>query len=107
MSHLINELATIIRHHLTEIVFGITTVVLVLTGPHINSAVRHATSSVHWLVRFLIFVVVVCAGYGFISHLLYQYIRKWFIGMDSITLVIMIIGIYLILAWFAKQQKEI
>ncbi len=107
MSHLIYEMATLMRHHLTEIVFGITTVTLVLIGPHINSAVKHATNSIHWLIRFLIFVIVVCVGYGFLSHLLYQFIRKWFVRMDSITLVIATIGTYLVLAWFAKQQKEI
>jgi hypothetical protein len=107
MNPLISQFANIIRHHLPEVVFGITTVTLVLAGPYLNSIVKKITGKMHWLLRFVIFVIVVCAGYGFLAHLLYITAKSWFIHMNNITLVIVSLTSYLVLAWIAKQQKEI
>jgi hypothetical protein len=107
MHPIISQFATLIRHHLPEVVFGITTVTLVLAGPYLNSIVKKITNKMHWLLRFVVFVIVVCAGYGFLAHLLYVTVKSWFLHMNSITLVIVSLSSYLILAWIAKQQKEI
>jgi hypothetical protein len=107
MNYLITQLSTFIRHHLPEAVFGITTVTLVLAGPYLNSLVKKATSNMHWLLRFVVFVLVVCAGYGFLAHLLYITVKNWFLHMNNLTLVLSTLISYLILAWVAKQQREI
>lgn len=107
MNHLISQFANLIRHHLPEVVFGITTVTLVLAGPYLNSVVKKMTSTMHWILRFVIFVIVVSAGYGFLAHLLYITVKNWFIHMNNITLVIVSLTSYLVLAWIAKQQREI
>ena len=107
MNPYLSQFATLIRHHLPEVVFGITTVSLVLAGPYLNSIVKKTTNSIHWLLRFIVFVIVVCVGYGFLAHLLYITVKSWFLHMNNLTLVIATLTSYLVLAWIAKQQKEI
>jgi hypothetical protein len=107
MSSLISQAAHLFHHHIQEIVFGIITISMVLAGPYINGTVKRMTKDMHWVVRFAVFVIVVCAGYGFITHFLYKTVKTWFLHMNNLTLVLVTVFSYLILAWFAKQQKEI
>lgn len=106
-NHLLAPFATFLRHHLTEISFGIVAVVLVFLGPFINRAIKHGTQKLHWLIRFAIFVVVCSAGYGFITHVLYKALRDVLARFNNVTLIVTVFSIYLVLAWITKQQREI
>jgi Protein of unknown function (DUF3392) len=102
-----NQTVTVIRNHLQEVVFGITTVTMVLAGPYINSLLKTIPARFHWVLRFISYIILCCAGYGFLTHYLYQTLIKLFVKLESIPLVVITIASYLILAWLAKQHKQI
>lgn len=107
MQPLLTQIASVIRHHLDEVVFGITSVTLVLAGPYINGLLKQITCKMNWFLRFILYVFLCCAGYGFLTHFLYQLLIKTFVHFESYLLVIVTLLSYLVLAWFAKRQKQI
>jgi hypothetical protein len=104
---LLNQTVAVIRNHLQEVVFGITTVTLVLAGPYINGILKKITAKFHWVLRFISYIVLCCAGYGFLTHYLYQTLIKIFVKLEPVPLVVITLASYLILAWFAKQHNQI
>jgi len=78
-----------------------------LTGPAINRMVKQLSRSLHWLLRYAIFIILCTAVYGFLSQALYRGLKIWFFNLDSPMLVFWVCAIYLGLAWFAKRQREI
>lgn len=96
-----------IRNHIQEVSFGITAVTLALVAPIINGTLKQVSKNFHWLLRFIAFIILITVGYGFLSQVLYHGIRHWFHGLDNFYLILWITVIYLILAWFAIQQKKI
>lgn len=100
-------LAKYIGSHIQEVSFGITAVTLVLAGPFINGLFKHITRNLHWFLRYLFFIVLCTAGYGFLTQVIYQGVKRWLRGQSSILLVVWTAAIYMLLAWMAKRQKDI
>jgi len=107
MSDPILYIAKLIRPNLTEVCFGMTAVTLVLSGPYINSFVAGLTEKLHWLVRYMVFVLMCTIGYGALSQILYRGLKHWLTGQNSFGLVAFTVVIYLVLAYFARKQKRI
>lgn len=104
---LITALADFIRSHMQEVSFGITAVAMMMAGPAINGILKRLTKKMNWFLRYLSYVLLCTAGYGFLSQVIYQGTRYWLRHLTSPMLIIWTLVIYLVLAWFAKQQKEI
>lgn len=102
-----NQTVSVIRNHLTEVVFGITTVTMILSGPYINGLLKKITAKFHWVLRFICYIVLCCAGYGFLTHYLYKTLIKLFVKLEPVPLVVITLTVYLLLAWFAKQRNQI
>jgi hypothetical protein len=107
MLHPIISTANLIRKHLPEICFSITAVSLMLAGPVINGMIERMMQKFHWLLRYLVFVIMCTVGYGFLTHLLYRGVKHWFSYQQNLALVLITVGIYLVLAFFAKKQGRI
>ncbi|HEX3019447.1 MAG TPA: DUF3392 family protein [Chitinispirillaceae bacterium] len=107
LSQYIHWLAKYIHSHIQEICFGITAVTLMVAGPSINGLLKHITRSMHWFFRYVFFVILCTAGYGFLSQVIYHGLKSWLRGQSGLMLVIWTCAIYLILAWFAKRFKDI
>lgn len=106
-THTTTTTALFIRHHLQEICFGITAVSLMLFGPIFNGTVKHITRNLHWLLRYVVFVLLCTVGYVSLAKGMYDGIRNLLLMLSRPALVFVTLGIYLALAWIAKQQKEI
>ena len=107
MYQVVGHVAGFIRHHLPEVCLGITAVSLMLAGPVINGFVQQATQRFHWLVRFIVLVLVLTVGYGFLAHLLFRHLKLWLAPQPAISLIAITLGIYLALAFFARKQGKI
>ena len=107
MPHPIIYLAGLVRQYMSEVCFGITAVSLILAGPAINGFVQRLTASFHWLVRYLLFVLMCTAGYGLLTQVIYRGLKHWFIHQRGLALILITTGIYLVLAFFAKKQGRI
>ena len=99
--------ASFIRTYIHEICFGITAVTLMLFGPGINNSVRRLTRKLHWLLRYTVFVVLCTGGYVFLSQAIYRATKHLLLMCSKPFLVFVTVGIYLVLAWIAKEQKAI
>ena len=100
-------LAGLIHKHLSTVCFSITAVLLMLAHPSINNFISRATQRFHWLVRYLLFVVVCTAGYGAIMQIIYRSLKHWFSYQRNLALIVIVAVIYLALAFFAKKQGHI
>ncbi len=103
----ITWLSIYIRNNLQEVCFGITAVTLMIAGPTINGLFKNITGKLHWFVRYLFYIILCTAGYGFLSQVIYHGVRNWLRGQSNMLIVVWTAVIYLILAWFAKRQKDI
>ncbi len=99
--------AIFIRNHLNQICFGITAVTIMLFGPNINGTTRHLTRKLNWILRYGVFVILCTVGYTFLSQAIFQGTRRLLLSCSSPLLVAATAGIYLVLAWIAKEQKAI
>jgi hypothetical protein len=107
MHHPILFTAGLIRQHVSEVCFGITAVILILAGPAINGFVQRLTQRFHWLVRYLVFVLMCTAGYGFLTQVIYRGLMRWFSCQRSLALILSVTFIYMLLAFFARKQGRI
>ncbi|NLG18263.1 MAG: DUF3392 family protein [Fibrobacter sp.] len=107
INDIINSTAHLIRTNLQEICLSITAICMVLFGPHINSFVKTATNKFNWFFRYFIFILLVTAGYGALTQIIFKGLRVWMAGLANQLLVIATAVIFLTLALIAKQQKEI
>lgn len=105
----INYTAFFIRNNISEICFGITAVTMMLLGPRINGGIRKIIKKFHWLLRYAIFILVCTVGYTFISQAIFQATKRLLLTFfqQRAVFVIITLGIYLVLAWIAKEQKAI
>ena len=99
--------ASLIRNHISDVSFSMVAVGLMLAGPAINRFVRKTIEKLHWSLRYLLFVIICSAGYGFLTKIAYQGLRHWLAGQRAVWLVLFTVAIYLALAWFARKQGEI
>jgi hypothetical protein len=100
-------LANLIRQHLSEVSFGITAVTLILGGPAINEFVQRLTKSLHWLARYLVFVLMCTIGYGFLTQIIYRGLKHWLVYQKNLPLILITAALYLVLAFFARKQGRI
>jgi hypothetical protein len=100
-------IARLIRPHLSAVCLGVTAVALMLSGPSINAFVSRITKKMHWLTRYLLFVLMCTIGYGALTQILYRGLKYWLTNQHAFGLVAFTTIIYLILAYFARKQKHI
>ncbi|MGA3050447.1 MAG: DUF3392 family protein [Chitinispirillaceae bacterium] len=103
----VDFLAGLTRSHLAQVSLGITAVTLILAGPVINGFIQNMTQRFHWLLRYCIFVLMCTIGYGFLTHFVFRGLARWLAYQRNVELLIIIAGIYLVLAFFAKKQGHI
>jgi hypothetical protein len=78
-----------------------------LFGPGINTAVRRITRKLHWFLRYSVFVLLCTGGYVFFSQAIFRATKHLLLICSRPLQVLLTVGIYLVLAWIAKEQKAI
>lgn len=104
---ILHDCAQYVRHNIQFVTFGITAVSITLVSPYINNTIKQITATLHWLLRYVVFVLLCTLGYGFLTQVLYFWLKKWLVHLPDMHLVIWTSLIYLGLAWFAKQEKKL
>ena len=100
-------MASFIRTYVHEISFGITAVTLMLFGPHLNRSVRRLTRKLAWYVRYAVFILLCTGGYTVLAHVIYRGVAELIRSSTNLLAVVVTLGLYLLLAWIAKEQKAI
>ena len=107
MNEILLWIAGLIRKFLPEVCLGITAVFIMLAGPSINGFVQRITGKLNWFFRYLVFVLLCAVGYGAFAQVLYRVVKYVFIRQHSVALVLITLGIYLVMAYFARKQGHI
>lgn len=109
IAYFINNTAMFIRNHINGICFGITAVTIMLFGPFINDIIRRLIKRFHWILRYTVFVLLCTVGYTFIAQTIFRCTKYLLLAYSKqkVILIVTTLGIYLILAWIAKEQKAI
>ncbi|MBN1576616.1 MAG: DUF3392 family protein [Chitinispirillaceae bacterium] len=103
----LSYLTSFIRTYLHEISFGITAVSLMLFGPYINESIRRLVRKFHWLLRYAVFILLCTVGYTFLLQIVYLGVKHFLQTCSNPLQVAVTFGLYLLLAWVAKEQKAI
>jgi hypothetical protein len=96
-----------IRAHLSEVCIGITAAALMIVSPYISRAVQSRIGNFHWPFRFAIMIVLITAGYGMLSNVLYTGVTYGLLHMGNVQLAIWTGAIYLVLGLVARSRKHI
>lgn len=103
----IHQFADFLRLHLSSISVGLVATILMIYGAHINGYFRKITKSLPFLARFALFVLLCSIGYAFLSSQAVKGLRLFLYQQKDIPLILMISGAFLVLAFFARNGKNL
>jgi hypothetical protein len=103
----IHSFADFLRDHLSSISIGLIATLLMIYGAHINGYFRKITKSLPFVARFTLFVVLCSAGYAFLSSQAVRYLRIFLNQQKDIPLILIISGAFLVLAFLARNGKNL
>lgn len=103
----IHSFADFLRDHLSSISVGLVATLITIYGAHINGYFRKITKSIPFVARFALFIVLCSAGYAFLSSQAVRYLRIFLIQQKDIPLILIISGAFLVLAFLARNGKNL
>lgn len=107
MYHYIHPFADFLRLHLSSISVGLVATILMIYGAHINGYFRKITKSLPFLARFGLFVVLCSVGYAFLSSQAVKMLRIFLWHQKDLPLILIISGAFFILAFLARNGKNL
>ena len=103
----IHQFACFLRLHLISISVGLVATLLILYGSYINDYFKRITKSLPFVVRFALFVILCSVGYAFASSQLVRLLRMGLAQLSDLSLIGVVIGSFVLLAFLAKSEKGI
>lgn len=107
MMQYIHQFANFLRLHMDSISVGLVATLLIIYGGHINGYFKKITKSLPFLGRFALFVLLCSAGYAFMSSQLVKLLKMFLYGQADLTLIGIIVGAFILLAFAARSGKDI
>ena len=92
---------------MTSISVGLVATLLILYGSYINNYFKRITKSLPFVVRFALFVVLCSVGYAFASSQLVRLLKMGLRELSEFPLIGVVIGSFVLLAFLAKNEKEV
>ncbi|HUE90926.1 DUF3392 domain-containing protein [Pseudomonas sp.] len=92
------------RSHLYDISLAIMATLLVLFGPGINAWVQRNTSSMNFIFRTLIFVLLCAVGYGLLIVFATPYLAKGLGFFNNFTLAPVLILVFFVIGILADRN---
>lgn len=101
------DFAGFLRSHLSLISIGAISVLLVLYGSHLNKFLRKITRKLPILLRYLVFLAVCTLGYAMLANVAIQWLLRTLRNLPNTSLILIVLLIFMGLAWLARAGKEI
>jgi len=101
------SIAHLVRPYLQEVSFAMVASVVFIYGEDLNALLKKQIQPYHVLVRILIFIVVCAFGYGALTVFLAMALERVLDGMDSVSLVLLLLGFILAIGLMAERRKQI
>ena len=103
----IHQFASFLRVHLTSISVGLVATLLILYGSYINNYFKRITKSIPFVGRFILFVVLCSVGYAFACSQMVLLLKMGLRELSDFPLIGVVIGSFVLLAFLAKNEKEV
>ncbi|MEI6809731.1 MAG: DUF3392 family protein [bacterium] len=100
-------LANHLRPHLKETSVALVATVLVIYGANINSAIKQSIQGLNVILRLLIFIAVCALGYGMATIFLASLVEMLLHDLRDMSLLIAIVGFFVLLGILAERKKQI
>lgn len=92
------------RSHLSDISLALMATLFVLFGPALNAWVKNTVSSLNFLLRTLIFVLVCAVGYGLAIVFLTPWLAKGLAHFNNFTLSPVLLLVFFIIGILADRS---
>ena len=107
MDVLVERLSQFMREYLRQISVALIATVLALYGGYINDAVKSLLKNYHFIVRFMVFVLLCAFGYGALSIYAAKFARMLLGELDNLWLAPVIVVSFLVIGLLAEHKKKI
>jgi hypothetical protein len=107
MQDVLVSLGRFIRSHGNEACVGISAVVLMLVGPRITHWFLSVVKSLHWIVRYVLVILLITAGFGTLSNIIFRVSKRYLMELNNTELVFWTLAVFLLLGLVARNEKKI
>ena len=95
-----------LRPHLRDIALALVATSLVVFGNDINSLIRKQISSLHFVWRTLIFVLICAFGYGAFTLFMTPLVASQLASLSNLWLPWVIVGLFTALGAVAQRRRQ-
>ena len=107
IAHLSEAASRGMRPYLPQVALAITSTLLAIYGGDINKHVKELVKTCHFLLRLLVFVLVVAFGYGALNLLVSHYLAQ-LLGMINNFWLMPLTGLgFLLIGLLAEEKNQI
>jgi hypothetical protein len=107
MDFLVERLSQFMRDYLREISVALMATVLALYGGYINDGVKSLLKNYHFIVRFMVFVLLCAFGYGALSVYAARFVKLLLLQLNDLWLAPVVTASFLIIGLLAEHKKKI
>tara|TARA_R110002126_G_scaffold43475_7_gene124534 strand:- start:3756 stop:4091 length:336 start_codon:yes stop_codon:yes gene_type:complete len=104
---LLTDGGLLLRPYIRDIALAMVATCLVVFGDDINRFIRRQISSLHFIWRTAIFILVCAFGYGAITVFLTPVVAGWLVRLSNIELPWVCLLIFIGLGWFAQRKRQV
>ncbi|GHV11583.1 hypothetical protein AGMMS49938_02510 [Fibrobacterales bacterium] len=103
----LDKMAAFVRPYCFSVAVAIVATTLAIFGGFINSVIRVASKKMHFFARFFVYILVYAFGVGFLSAVAVKFLNSFLRTLPSGYLFLFIIGVFLLLCFVARKEKQI
>ena len=107
MNEILISASQTLRPYLYKIAMAITAACLVLFGDHVNGWIREMVKGYNFVIRLMVFIIVVTFGYGILTLMLAKILEQALDMIPSLYLCPTLIVIFVIIGIIAEEKKHI
>jgi hypothetical protein len=107
MDFLVERLSQFMRGYLPQISVAMIATVLALYGGYINDAVKSLLKSHHFIIRFVVFVLLCAFGYGALSIYAAKVVKMLLSQIHDLWLAPVIVVSFIVIGLLAEHKRKI
>lgn len=107
MSEILTSASEFVRPYIYKIAMAITAAMLALFGDHINGAIRTMVKDYNFLIRLIVFILLVAFGYGALGLAMAHVLAKLLAGIPNLYLFASLLLVFILIGIIAEEKKHI
>lgn len=104
---ILRALSRVMRPHVDDLSLAVAATVLTIYGNDINKAVKQTLKAHPFVMRILLFILVVSVGYGALTVFITKGLEKLLYSLDQAVLGPFVIVLFVLLGILAERKRQI